>query len=92
MNPSFALRTSNSVLRMTDRPSADRSARACIVSSLGRMAADSGQWITYAAAFASNLELAPHLDSLRSLEDPAPVQPDTAGNYPVPVPGQTQVL
>jgi predicted dehydrogenase len=70
----------------------ERSARACMVSILGRMAADSGRWITYAEALASDLELAPQLDSLKSLDDPAPVMPDAEGRYPVPVPGQAQVL
>jgi predicted dehydrogenase len=70
----------------------ERSARACMVSILGRMAADSGQWITYDDACASDLELAPGLDSLKSLDDPAPVMPDAEGRYPIPVPGQTRVL
>jgi myo-inositol 2-dehydrogenase / D-chiro-inositol 1-dehydrogenase len=70
----------------------ERSARACMVSILGRMAADSGQWITYDDASASDLELAPGLDSLNSLDDPAPVLPDAEGRYPIPIPGQTRVL
>ena len=70
----------------------ERSARACMVSILGRMAADSGQWITYDDASASDLELAPGLDSLNSLDDPAPVMPDAEGGYPIPIPGQTRVL
>ena len=40
----------------------------------------------------SDLELAPGLDTLKSLDDPAPVMPDAEGRYPVPVPGQTRVL
>jgi myo-inositol 2-dehydrogenase / D-chiro-inositol 1-dehydrogenase len=70
----------------------ERSARACMVSILGRMAADSGQWITYDEAFASALELAPDLDSLKSLDDRAPVMPDEQGRYPIPVPGQTRAI
>jgi predicted dehydrogenase len=70
----------------------ERSARACMVSILGRMAADSGKLITYEEALASTLELAPGLDRLNSLDDPAPVRADAQGRYPIPVPGQTRVL
>lgn len=70
----------------------ERCARACMVAIMGRMAAESGQLISYDEALASNLELAPGLESLKTLDDPAPVQPDSSGRYPVPVPGQAKVL
>jgi predicted dehydrogenase len=70
----------------------ERSARACLVSILGRMAAESGRLITYDEAFASNLELAPGLEKIASLDAPPPVTPDANGRYSVPVPGQTTVL
>jgi len=69
-----------------------RAAETCLVSIMGRMAAESGQVINYDEAMASNLELAPGLEQITSLEAPAPVVPDAGGRYPVPVPGQTKVL
>jgi myo-inositol 2-dehydrogenase / D-chiro-inositol 1-dehydrogenase len=70
----------------------ERAAKACLVSIMGRMAAESGLVINYDEALASNLELAPSLDQITSLDAPAPVVPDAAGKYPVPVPGRTKVL
>jgi myo-inositol 2-dehydrogenase / D-chiro-inositol 1-dehydrogenase len=70
----------------------ERAAKACLVSIMGRMAAESGLVINYDEALASNLELAPGLDEVTSLDAPAPVAPDAAGKYPVPVPGRTKVL
>lgn len=73
-----------------DKPynEAERGAKACLVSIMGRMAAESGQLVTFDQALASNVELAPHLDKLQSLSDPAPVQADAQGNYPIPLPPQ----
>jgi myo-inositol 2-dehydrogenase / D-chiro-inositol 1-dehydrogenase len=70
----------------------ERAAKACLVSIMGRMAAESGLVINYDDALASNLELAPGLDKIASLDDPAPLMPDSSGKYPVPVPGRTKVL
>ena len=70
----------------------ERAAKACLVSIMGRMAAESGLVINYADALASNLELAPGLEQITSLDSPAPVVPDATGKYPVPVPGRTKVL
>lgn len=70
----------------------ERCAKACLVAIMGRMACESGQLITYEEALASNLQLAPGLDKIKSLDDPAPVQPDAQGRYPVAMPGQTQAL
>ena len=70
----------------------ERAAKACLVSIMGRMAAESGLVINYDEALASNLELAPGLDKIVSLDDPAPLMPDSSGKYPVPVPGRTKVL
>lgn len=70
----------------------ERAARACMVSIMGRMAADSGKLINYDEALASNLELAPGLEKIKSLDDPAPVQPDATGQYPIPVPGKAKVI
>jgi hypothetical protein len=59
---------------------------------MGRMAAESGLVINYDDALTSNLELAPGLEQVTSLNAPAPVVPDASGKYPVPVPGRAKVL
>ncbi len=69
----------------------ERSAYAAMAGILGRMAAESGQMITWEQAMASNLELAPGLDRYTIESDP-PVMPSARGRYPVAMPGQTKVL
>ncbi|MDI9432694.1 MAG: twin-arginine translocation signal domain-containing protein [Planctomycetota bacterium] len=68
-----------------------RCCNAAMVGILGRMAAESGQMITWDQAMSSNLELAPGLDSY-AMDTTPPVVPDAQGRYPVAIPGQTQVL
>jgi myo-inositol 2-dehydrogenase / D-chiro-inositol 1-dehydrogenase len=68
-----------------------RCCNAAMVGILGRMAAESGQMITWEKAMASDLELAPGLDDY-TMESDAPVMPDAKGCYPVAMPGQTVVL
>jgi hypothetical protein len=77
-----------------DRPynETDRCAKAAMVGILGRMACESGQMITWEDAIKSNLELAPGLEKIASLDGPAPVQPDDKGLYAVAKPGFTKVL
>ena len=77
-----------------DKPynEAERGARACLVSIMGRMAAESGKLIHYDEALASKLEQAPGLEQIHSLQDRAPVEPDANGRYPIPIPGRTAVL
>jgi len=70
---------------------AERSAYAAMAGILGRMAAESGRMITWEQAMASNLELAPGLDHYTIESDP-PVMPNTQGQSPVAMPGQTKVL
>ena len=70
---------------------AERCAHASMTSILGRIAAESGQLVTWDRAFASNLELAPNLDRL-TLQSNPPTLPDTTGRYPIPIPGQTRLL
>lgn len=70
---------------------AERSAYAAMTGILGRMAAESGQEITWEEALASDLELAPGLDSYTLASQP-PVSPDEDGNYPIAMPGITKVL
>ena len=69
----------------------ERSAYACMVGILGRMAVESGQQITWEQALASNVELAPGLDQM-TMDSPAPVMPDKDGKYPIAMPGFTKVL
>lgn len=77
-----------------DRPhnETQRSAYAAMTGILGRMAAESGKEITWEEALASNVEQAPGLEQIESLDAPAPVMPDEKGRYPVAVPGFTKVL
>jgi predicted dehydrogenase len=70
---------------------AERSAYAAMTGILGRMAAESGQLVTWQEAMASNLELAPGLDHY-TMDSYPPVMPDDKGNYPVAMPGATKVL
>ena len=69
----------------------ERSAYAAMTGILGRMAAESGKMITWEEAMESDLELAPGLDHYTMDSDP-PVMPDSKGDYPIAMPGQTKVL
>jgi len=63
-----------------------RGAEASLVTSMGRMAAHTGQIVTYEQILNSDHEFAPDVDKL-TMESPAPVQVDATGKYPVPMPG-----
>jgi len=71
-----------------DKPynEAKRGVEASLVNSMGRMAAHTGQEITYEDMLNCEHEMAPGLDKLAS-DSPAPLQPDASGRYPVPQPG-----
>jgi predicted dehydrogenase len=69
----------------------ERCAKAALVAIMGRMAAESGQMISWEQALASELELAPGLAQY-TMDSKPPVLPDAQGRYPVPIPGQTKVL
>ena len=69
----------------------ERCAYAAMTGILGRMAAESGQMITWEQAMASELVLAPGLEDYTMDSDP-PVMPDEKGQYPVAMPGRTKVL
>ena len=69
----------------------DRCARAAMVGILGRMAAESGQMITWDQAMASTIQLAPGIEEFTMDTNP-PVMPDANGNYPVAVPGVSKVV
>lgn len=64
-----------------------RGAEASLVTSMGRMAAHTGQLITYNDMLNCAHEFAPDVDRL-AMDSPAPLQMDaTAGHYPYPQPG-----
>lgn len=71
-----------------DRPFNElrRGVEASLVSSMGRMAAHTGQEITYQAMLNCEHEFAPGLDKL-TLDSDSPLMPDRTGRYPVPQPG-----
>ncbi len=71
-----------------DRPyhEVKRGVRASLVTSMGRMAAHTGQVITYDEILNGTHEFAPHVDQL-VLDGPAPLRADKNGKYPVPSPG-----
>ena len=53
---------------------------------MGRMAAHTGQVVTYDEILNSDHEFAPQVDQL-TLDGPAPLLADADGKYPVPLPG-----
>ncbi|NUQ63813.1 MAG: Gfo/Idh/MocA family oxidoreductase [Pirellulales bacterium] len=71
-----------------DKPynEARRGAEASLVSSMGRMAAHTGQIVTWDDLMNSNHEFAPEVDKL-AMDSPAPLRLEPNGKYPVPQPG-----
>lgn len=67
---------------------AKRGTEASLVTVMGRMAAHTGQVVTYEQALNHPHELAPNLDKLTE-DSPAPLQAGPDGRYPVPQPGKT---
>jgi predicted dehydrogenase len=63
-----------------------RGVEASLVTSMGRMAAHTGQEITFDAMLNCAHEMAPGLDKLTA-DSPAPLVADANGRYPVPQPG-----
>jgi predicted dehydrogenase len=63
-----------------------RGVEASLVTSMGRMAAHTGQIITYEDMLNCEHEMAPGLDKLTK-DSPAPLVADANGRYPVPQPG-----
>jgi len=64
---------------------AERGAMSTMGCILGRLAGYSGQEVEWEKAFHSETHVSA---DFKSLDDPAPVQPDASGAYPLPVPGQ----
>ncbi|MCE5266846.1 MAG: Gfo/Idh/MocA family oxidoreductase [Planctomycetaceae bacterium] len=73
-----------------DKPynEAKRGAEASLVTSMGRMAAHTGQVIDYDAILNLEHEFAPDVDKL-TMESPSPLLAGADGRYPVPQPGIT---
>ena len=71
-----------------DKPynEAKRGVEASLVTSMGRMAAHTGQEITFEEMLNSDHEYAPGLDKL-TMDSSAPLRADSNGKYPVPEPG-----
>jgi predicted dehydrogenase len=63
-----------------------RGVEASLVTSMGRMAAHTGQEITFEDMLECDHEMAPGLDKITS-NSPAPLVADAKGKYPVPQPG-----
>jgi hypothetical protein len=62
---------------------------------LGFMAAYSGQLLDWDEALNSEIRFYPHYDVLPEEMDwntLSPIRPDDEGYYPIPVPGETQVI
>lgn len=64
-----------------------RGVEASLVTTMGRMAAHTGQIITWDQMQEVPHEFAPGLDQLTE-DSPAPLTPDSEGRYPVPEPGR----
>lgn len=65
---------------------AKRGAEASLVTAMGRMAAHTGQVITYEQMLDCKHEFAPNVDKL-TMDGPAPLRADKDGKYPIPRPG-----
>jgi predicted dehydrogenase len=63
-----------------------RGAEASLVTSMGRMAAHTGQIVTFDDMLNSDHEFAPDANKL-VIDGPAPIQADANGKYPIPMPG-----
>lgn len=64
----------------------ERGVKASVVTSMGRMAAHTGQVITYDDMLNCEHEFAPELEKL-TLDSPSPLTANKDGKYPVPEPG-----
>lgn len=66
----------------------ENGANSTMTAILGRMATYSGQIVTWEEAMATDLKLT---KDLNSFNDTAPILPDENGNYPVAVPGVSEI-
>ncbi len=70
----------------TEYNEVERGLKASLVTSMGRMAAHTGQVITYDQILNSDHEFGPGADQLTMTSD-SPLMPDANGRYPIPEPG-----
>ena len=68
-----------------------RAAESNLTDIMGRAAIHSGKSTTWDQAMASNFQFCPNIDEM-DYDTTPPIQPDAAGRYPVPVPGQWSEL
>jgi|ERR1043166_4527744 predicted dehydrogenase len=66
-----------------------RGVEASVVTSMGRIAAHTGQEVTYEEILNSEIEYAPKVAEL-TMDSPSPLPADADGKYPVPMPGVTK--
>jgi predicted dehydrogenase len=73
---------------LADKPynEAKRGVEASLVTSMGRMAAHTGQEITFEQMLSSDHEMAPGVDKF-TMDSPPPLKADAEGKYPIPMPG-----
>lgn len=73
-----------------DRPhnEVEHGVKSSLVTSMGRMAAHTGQEITYEDMLNCEHEFAPDCDKW-TMDSPPPIVADADGKYPVPMPGKT---
>jgi predicted dehydrogenase len=64
----------------------ERGVKSSLVTAMGRMAAHTGQIITYDQMLNCEHEFAPNVDKL-CFDGPAPLVADSNGKYPIPLPG-----
>jgi predicted dehydrogenase len=67
----------------------ERGVKASLTSSMGRMAAHTGQEITFEDMLNCDHEFAPGVDKL-TMDSPAPLAANSEGKYPIPMPGITR--
>jgi hypothetical protein len=65
----------------------ERGSIASLVSCMGRMAAHTGQIITFDQMMECPHEFAPGVDQFVDMDSTAPLKPDDEGRYPCPKPG-----
>ncbi len=76
----------NAIRNNTPYNEVKRGAEASLVTSMGRMAAHTGNTVTYEQMLNCPHEMAPDVDKF-TVDSPAPIRPDADGKYPVPQPG-----
>ncbi len=69
-----------------DHNEVERGVAASVTTSLGRMAAHTGQLVTYDQMLNSPYAMAPNVKDL-TMDSDSPLMPDSDGKYPIPQPG-----